>query len=69
MTVRDAFALSPKQWEEIEEEYEALLRKNAEQMVASLLSGATFPERKMLALGIMCGRASQCAGEYPDNYK
>lgn len=58
MTVQRAFCLSPKQWTEIEDSYEAVAHLEAEQMLATLLSGATFDEKKFLALGIMIGRRS-----------
>lgn len=58
MTVREAFRLSPKEWEAIESRYEEIASQDADQMIATLLKDTTFNEKKWLAWGIMCGRAS-----------
>lgn len=58
MTAADAFCLSPRDWMKIEESYAAVADLDAEQMLAKLLSGATFTEKKFLALGVMIGRRS-----------
>lgn len=64
MTVREAFCLSPIEWDKIESEYEALLHKTPEEMIVALLSGATFDQKKALALGIMVGRSSMQGGKH-----
>ncbi len=58
MTVREAFRLSPKEWEVVESKYEEIAAQDADGMVAALLKGATFDEKKFLAWGIMVGRQS-----------
>jgi len=58
MTAKDAFSLSPKQWEEIESQYEKVAKCNAEEMLVDCIQGASADQQKFLALGIMIGRNS-----------
>ena len=59
MTAKDAFSLSPRQWEEVEERYKKVSCLPAEEMLAELLAGASRDQQQYLALGIMIGRASR----------
>ena len=59
MTAKDAFSLSPRQWEEVEERYKKVSCLPAEEMLAELLAGASATQQQYLALGIMVGRASR----------
>jgi hypothetical protein len=59
MTAKDAFSLSPKQWDEVEEKYRKASHLPAEDMLAELLAGANATQQQYLALGIMVGRASR----------
>ena len=58
MTAKDAFSLSPKQWDEVEEKYRKASHLPAEDMLAELLAGASATQQQYLALGVMVGRAS-----------
>ena len=59
MTAKDAFSLSPKQWDEVEEKYRKASHLPAEDMLVELLAGASRDQQAWLALGIMVGRASR----------
>ena len=59
MTAKDAFSLSPKQWDEVEEKYRQASGLPAEEMLVQLLAGASSDQQAYLALGIMVGRASR----------
>ena len=59
MTAKDAFSLSPRQWDEVEEIYQKASGLPAEEMLAQLLAGANATQQQYLALGIMVGRASR----------
>lgn len=59
MTAKDAFSLSPKQWDEVEEKYRKAGGLPAEEMLVQLLAGASSDQQAYLALGIMVGRASR----------
>ena len=58
MTAKDAFSLSPRQWDEVEEIYQKASGLPAEEMLAQLLTGANATQQQYLALGVMVGRAS-----------
>jgi phage-related baseplate assembly protein len=59
MTARDAFSLSPAEWDRVEEIYSKVAGRPAEDMLAELLAGASSDQQRFLALGIMVGRASR----------
>ena len=59
MTAKDAFSLSSRQWEEVEEIYQKASGLPAEEMLVELLAGASRDQQQYLALGIMIGRASR----------
>ena len=59
MTAKDAFSLSPKQWDEVEEKYRKASHLPAEEMLVELLAGASATQQQYMALGIMVGRASK----------
>ncbi len=59
MTAKDAFSLSPKEWDEVEEKYRRASHLPAEEMLVQLLAGASSEKQQYLALGIMVGRASR----------
>ena len=59
MTARDAFSLTPAEWERVEERYKNVSRLPAEDMLVELLAGASATQQQYLALGIMVGRASR----------
>ena len=59
MTAKDAFSLSSRQWEKLEDRYGEVAGLEPEEMLATLLRGATIEQQKYLALGIMVGRASR----------
>lgn len=69
MTVLDAFSLSQKDWDELDDRYEAAMEKvdrkdteldQASQLVADLLREITAKnEQKAFALGIIVGRMSR----------
>lgn len=59
MTAKDAFSLSPRQWEELEDRYGKVAGLEPEEMLAALLRGTTIEQQEYLALGIMVGRASR----------
>lgn len=59
MTAKDAFSLSPKEWDMVEEKYRKASHLPAEEMLVQLLAGATVSQQQYLALGIMVGRASR----------
>ena len=53
MTAKDAFSLSPTQWEEIDEQYRQVMGLNIDEMLVKLIKGATPDQQKYFALGIM----------------
>lgn len=59
MTAKDAFSLSPRQWDEVEEKYRQASGLPAEEMLVQLLAGASSDQQQYLALGVMVGRASR----------
>jgi len=59
MTAKDAFSLSPREWDEVEEKYRKAGGLPAEEMLVQLLAGANVSQQQYLALGIMVGRASR----------
>ena len=59
MTARDAFSLTPTEWERVEERYKNVSCLPAEDMLVELLAGASRDQQQYLALGIMVGRASR----------
>ena len=59
MTAKDAFSLSPAEWDRVEERYRKVAGMPAEDMLAELLAGANATQQQYLALGIMVGRASR----------
>jgi len=59
MTAKDAFSLSPAEWDRVEERYRKVAGMPAEDMLVELLAGASRDQQQYLALGIMVGRASR----------
>ncbi len=59
MTAKDAFSLTPAEWDRVEERYRKVDGLPAEEMLAELLAGASRDQQQYLALGIMIGRASR----------
>jgi len=59
MTAKDAFSLTPAEWDRVEERYRKVDGLPAEEMLAELLAGASATQQQYLALGIMVGRASR----------
>ena len=57
MTAKDAFSLSPAEWDRVEERYRKVAGMPAEDMLVELLAGASRDQQQYLALGIMVGRA------------
>lgn len=58
-TAKDAFALSAREWAELERKYSEVACLPADKMLARLLKDASRNEQKAMALGIMVGRASK----------
>ena len=59
MTAKDAFSLTPAEWNRVEEIYRRVAGLPAEDMLVELLAGASRDQQQYLALGIMVGRASR----------
>ncbi|HPM26756.1 MAG TPA: hypothetical protein PLD96_05410 [Methanothrix sp.] len=59
MTAKDAFSLTPAEWDRVEERYRKVSGLPAEEMLVELLAGASRDQQQYLALGIMVGRASR----------
>ena len=59
MTAKDAFSLTPAEWDRVEERYRTVADLPAEEMLAELLAGASRDQQQYLALGVMVGRASR----------
>ena len=59
MTAKDAFSLTPAEWDRVEERYRKVAGMPAEEMLVELLAGASRDQQQYLALGIMVGRASK----------
>ena len=59
MTAKDAFSLTPREWDQVEKRYMKVSGLPAEEMLAELLAGASRDQQQFLALGIMVGRASK----------
>ena len=59
MTAKDAFSLTPAEWDRVEERYRKVSGLPAEETLAQLLAGASTTQQQYLALGIMVGRASR----------
>ena len=59
MTAKDAFSLTPAEWDRVEERYRKVDGMPAEDMLVELLAGASRDQQQYLALGIMIGRASR----------
>ena len=59
MTAKDAFSLSPAEWDRVEERYRKVAGMPAEDMLVELLAGANATQQQYLALGIMAGKASR----------
>ena len=59
MTAKDAFSLTPAEWDRVEERYRKVDGLPAEEMLVELLAGASRDQQQYLALGIMVGRASR----------
>ena len=59
MTAKDAFSLTPAEWNRVEEIYRRVAGLPAEDMLVQLLAGASRDQQQYLALGIMIGRASR----------
>ena len=59
MTAKDAFSLTPAEWDRVEERYSKVSGLPAEEMLVELLAGASRDQQQYLALGIMVGRASR----------
>jgi len=59
MTAKDAFSLTPAEWDRVEERYRKVDGLPAEEMLVQLLAGASRDQQQYLALGIMVGRASR----------
>ena len=62
MGITDVFSLSQKDWDEIEDQYEAIAKLPAEEMLLETIKGLSKPAQKALALGIMIGRSSAKGG-------
>jgi hypothetical protein len=58
-TAKDAFALSAREWADLERKYSEVACLPADKMLARLLKDASRNEQKAMALGIMIGRASR----------
>ena len=58
-TAQDAFALSAREWADLERKYSEVACLPADKMLARLLKDASRNEQKAMALGIMVGRASK----------
>lgn len=58
-TAKDAFALSAREWADLERKYSEVACLPADKMLARLLKDASRNEQKAMALGIMVGRASK----------
>jgi len=64
VTAIEAFNLSEKQWNEVEDRYEAAMKASeggqdqALSLLTELLTGLKPQERQALALGVMVGRMS-----------
>ena len=59
MTAKDAFSLTPAEWNRVEERYRKVAGMPAEDMLVELLAGASRDQQQYLALGVMVGRASR----------
>ena len=59
LTAKDAFSLSPAEWDRVEERYRKVAGMPAEDMLVELLAGASRDQQQYLALGVMAGRASR----------
>ena len=59
MTAKDAFSLTPAEWDRVEERYRKVSGLPAEEMLVELLAGASRDQQQYLALGVMVGRASR----------
>jgi len=59
MTAKDAFSLTPAEWNRVEEIYRRVAGLPAEDMLVQLLAGASRDQQQYLAIGIMIGRASR----------
>ena len=59
MTAKDAFSLTPAEWDRVEERYRKVSGLPAEEMLVELLAGANATQQQYLALGVMVGRASK----------
>ena len=59
VTAKDAFSLTPAEWDRVEERYSKVAGLPAEDMLAELLAGASATQQQYLALGVMVGRASR----------
>jgi len=59
MTAKDAFSLTPAEWDRVEEIYRRVAGLPAEDMLVQLLAGASRDQQQYLAIGIMIGRASR----------
>ena len=59
MTAKDAFSLTPAEWDLVEVRYRKVAGLLAEEMLVELLAGASATQQQYLALGIMVGRASR----------
>jgi hypothetical protein len=65
MSALDAFSLSERDWEDVEDRYEraaegaAGAEDQAAAILVSLLAGLTDCEQKALALGVVVGRMSR----------
>ena len=59
MTAKDAFSLTPAEWDRVEERYSKVAGLPADEMLAQLLAGANATQQQYLALGIMVGKASR----------
>lgn len=58
-TAKDAFALSAREWADLERKYSEVACLPADKMLSRLLKDASRNEQKAMALGIMVGRASK----------
>jgi hypothetical protein len=58
-TAKDAFALSAREWADLERKYSEVACLPADKMLSRLLKDASRNEQKAMALGIMAGRASR----------
>ena len=59
MTAKDAFSLTPAEWDRVEERYRKVSGLPAEELLVELLAGANATQQQYLALGVMIGRASR----------